>query len=85
MNGLAGRGFTSTGDRTEWSCVKSPTSSITKRGLPQAPRLQAYKSFPGGSAGKESCNAGDLGFDPWVGKVLWRRERLHGSLLRQKF
>ena len=33
--------------------------------------------FPGGSAGKESaCNVGDLGFDPWVGKIPWRRERL---------
>jgi len=32
--------------------------------------------FPGGSAGKESaCNAGDL-FDPWVGKIPRRRERL---------
>ena len=34
-----------------------------------------------GSAGKEySCNVGDLGwrprFDPWVGKIPWRRERL---------
>ena len=26
--------------------------------------------FPCGSAGKESaCNAGDLGFDPWVGDL----------------
>ena len=33
--------------------------------------------FPRGSAGKESvCNVGGLGFDPWVGKILWRRERL---------
>ena len=30
--------------------------------------------FPGGSDGKESaCNAGDPGFDPWVGKIPWRR------------
>ena len=38
-----------------------------------------------GSAGKESaCNAGDLGlipgFDPWVGKIPWRRERLPTSV-----
>ena len=34
--------------------------------------------FPGGSAGKESaCDAGDpRGFDSWVGKNPWRRERL---------
>ena len=32
-------------------------------------------SFPGGSDGKESaCNAGDPGFDPWVGKIPWRRK-----------
>ena len=31
--------------------------------------------FPGGSDGKaSSCNAGDLGFDPWVGKIPWRRK-----------
>ena len=32
--------------------------------------------FPGGSNGKESaCNAGDQGFDPWIRKIPWRRER----------
>ena len=31
--------------------------------------------FPGASDGKESsCNAGDLGFDPWIGKIAWRRQ-----------
>ena len=35
------------------------------------------KGFPGGSAGKESaCNVGRAGFDPWVGKIHWNRERL---------
>ena len=39
------------------------------------------EGFPGGSADKESaCNAGDLGlrpgFNPWVGKIPWKRERL---------
>ena len=30
--------------------------------------------FSGGSDGKESsCNAGDPGFNPWVGKIPWRR------------
>ena len=33
--------------------------------------------FPHSSVGKEStCNAGDPQFDPWVGKIPWRRERL---------
>ena len=47
--------------------------------------------FPGGSDGKESaCNAGDVVFDPWVGKVLCRREWLStpvflpGEFHRQK-
>ena len=31
--------------------------------------------FPGGSDGEESaCKAGDLSFDPCVGKIPWRRE-----------
>ena len=33
--------------------------------------------FPCGSAGKKIClQFRRLGFDPWVGKILWRRERL---------
>ena len=36
--------------------------------------LLTPQGFPGGSDGKESsCNAGDLGFDPWVGKIPRRR------------
>ena len=34
-------------------------------------------AFPCGSAGEETaCNAGGPGFDPRVGKIPWRRERL---------
>ena len=37
-----------------------------------------HKDFPKVSAGKEStCNAedtGNNGFNPWVGKILWRRK-----------
>ena len=59
-------------------------------GRPYSPPLQAMKvmsqvctvisiwhilGFPGGSAGKESaCNAGDPGFDSWLGKIPWRRK-----------
>ena len=33
--------------------------------------------FPDGSVGKESaCRCRRPGFDPWVGKIPWRRERL---------
>ena len=39
--------------------------------------LIPFIGFPCGSAGKEStCNVGDLGSIPWVGKIPWRRERL---------
>ena len=35
------------------------------------------RGFLGGTSGKEpACNAGDImrpGFDPWVGKIPWRR------------
>ena len=38
---------------------------------------QYYKGFPGGSDSKEStCNAGELGLNPWVRKIPWRREWL---------
>ena len=34
-----------------------------------------YENFPGGSDGKESaCNARKPRFDPWVGKIPWRRK-----------
>ena len=32
--------------------------------------------IPGGSAGKESAQYRRPGFNPWVGKIPWRRERL---------
>ena len=36
-----------------------------------------FLGFPCGSAGKEStCNAGDLGLTPGLGRSPWRRERL---------
>ena len=35
------------------------------------------EGFSGGSAGKEStCNVGDLGLIPGLGRSPWRRERL---------
>jgi len=36
--------------------------------------LSLFTGFPGSSAGKESaCDAGDLGLEPWVRKIPWRR------------
>ena len=39
--------------------------------------------FPGGSDSKEyACNSGDpAGFNPWVGRILWRREWLPTPVL----
>ena len=37
--------------------------------------LVSVLSFPCGSDCKESaCDVGDLGFNPWVGKIPWRRK-----------
>ena len=39
-------------------------------------RTSVFWGFLCGSAGKESsCNEGDLGSNPWVGKIPWSRER----------
>ena len=38
--------------------------------------------FPGGSAIKNlPASAGGAGFDPWVGNILWRKQRLTQVLL----
>ena len=43
--------------------------------LEESPLFYINEGFPGGSDSKESVyNAGDPGFNPWVGKVPWRRE-----------
>jgi len=47
---------------------------------PVSPRREltghsSLHGFPGGSEGKASaCNVGDPGFNPWVGKIPWRRK-----------
>ena len=39
------------------------------------------KGFPCSSVSKESaCNAGEIWFDPWVGKIPWRR-KWHPTLI----
>ena len=42
-----------------------------------------HTGFPGSLEVKASTwNAGDLGFDPWVGKIPWRRKMAtHSSTL----
>ena len=57
---------------TRVKCIAPKTFSI---------KVKERKGFPGGSAGKESaCNVGRPGFNPWVGKIPWRRERLPTSV-----
>ena len=39
--------------------------------------LMPFEWLPYGSEGEESaCSTGEPGFDPWVGKITWRREEL---------
>ena len=33
-----------------------------------------FSGFSGGSDGQDSAHSGRPGFDPWVQKILWRRE-----------
>ena len=57
------------------SSVASTGKTIAKETLYVC--LTQFMGFPCGSASKESAhNAGRTGFDPWVGKIPWRRERL---------
>ena len=56
--------------RKQFNCIKIKGTHI--------------EGFPDDSAGKEStCSAGDrrCGFDPWVGKIPWRRKMApHSSI-----
>ena len=47
---------------------------------PGKPNYLSIQSVPCGSTGKESaCSAGDLGSNPGLGQMPWRRERLQYS------
>ena len=62
----------------EFACSTGDPGSILGLGTsPGGDRLPTpvFWGFPGGSAGKESCNVGDLGSIPGL-KIPWRRERL---------
>ena len=43
-------------------------------------RVLPFRGYPGGASGKEpACQCRThkrCGFDPWVGKIPWRRDRL---------
>ena len=38
--------------------------------------LSIIQGFPGGSTVKNLPAMGEIGFDSWVGKIPWRRDRL---------
>ena len=65
-------------DQTWVSCTEGRFFTTEPPGKPQfdnKPEIKRNIKFPGGSDSKESvCNAGDLGFNPWFGKMPWRRE-----------
>ena len=42
--------------------------------------LHVFRGFPGGSDGKKYPKRGRPEFDPWVEKILWRREWLPTSV-----
>ena len=47
------------------------------QGKPDINYLQQRKGFPGGASGKQStCQCRRPSFDPWVGKIPWRRKWL---------
>ena len=49
-------------------------ASLYKSGHTFATKLQEH-DFPGGSDSKSVClQCRRLGFDPWIGKILWRRK-----------
>ena len=63
-------------DREAWcATIHGVTKSQTR--LCDSTELKEKRGFPSGASGKESsCQCGRPGFNPWVGKILWRRERL---------
>ena len=63
--------------RTCWKCRFSGITpeKVWVWDLAFCSNKPSRKCFPGGSDGKESaCNSGDLGRDPSVGKIPWRRK-----------
>ena len=52
------------------------------RATEMTPHKHSHGGFPGGARGKEStCQCRRHGFDPWVGKIHWRRKWQPTSVL----
>ena len=61
-----------------WENVASPAPPLRASQIHVLTALKTWTlGFPGGTSGKEtSCQCRIPGFDPWVGKIPWRREWL---------
>ena len=66
------------GEPGEWDVLEAKRKNeVFPRGNDQWRYLllMRWYSVPGSSDGKASaCQSRRLGFDPWVGKILWRRK-----------
>ena len=57
--------------------TKQKRIKYLERGKKKIINLSKQRGFPSGSDGKEfTCKCGRHWFDPWVGKMPWRREWL---------
>ena len=89
------RGSSRPSDRTQVSCISCIAGGFFSAGLPGSPsftythtHMHPYKykhtGLPGCASGEEyACQCRRHrrhGFDPWVGKILWRRNRLPTSV-----
>ena len=63
--------------RKEWGKLEAGESKEIDSFFEASERNTALRDFPCGSAGKESnLQCRRPAFDPWVGKIPWRREIL---------
>ena len=61
---------------------RSPTLPAIFFFLPDKPQGKLTRDFPGGSGGKSVClQCQRPGFNPWVGKIPWRRKRRPAPVL----
>ena len=75
-------GFPDTSVGKESACNSGDPGSGRSAGERDRLPTLVFLGFPCGSAGKESSyNAGRPGFDPWVGKIPWRKEWLSTPVL----
>ena len=62
-----------------WLIMKSSCCNVQLFSMQKVPYysnfIKSFSGFPRGSDGNEStCSTEDLGFDPLIGKISWRKE-----------